>query len=175
MASMRKRVQCFADFPFAQYPNARVPWDDVYLRWKGKPGRRVYRGAPCLECEAEVHADLKIHEDIRNREDDEELNALDPIFRPARTTTKAERQTWYRDEDATYQQVLKDLETQEFACHGEGAGLHIYTKAQGINKREAERMLAWWLERTHGIRNPKFVWNRPKFWVTPVGFGEYRD
>jgi hypothetical protein len=170
----RKRIRCFADFPFAQYPDARVPWDDVYLRWKGKPGRTVYRAAPCLECDAELKVELKIHEDIRNREDTDEVNVLDSL-RPARTTTKEERQSWYRDEDATYQRVLKDLETVNYAESGEGAGLCLYTKAAGINKHEAERMLAWWLNKTHGIRNPKFVWNRPKIIVTPMGFGEYPE
>jgi hypothetical protein len=152
----RKRIQCFADFPFAQYPDAKVPWDDVYLRWKGKPGRRVYRAAPCLECEAELKMDLKIHEDIRQR-------------------YNGEHDDWYRKEDADYQRVLAELAVADYAASGEGAGLCIYTKSHGIDKHEAERMLAWWLNRTHGIRNPKFVWNRPKFIVTPMGFGEYPE
>lgn len=171
---MRKRILCFADYPFAQYPEAKVPWDDVYLRWKGKPGRRVYRASPCLQCDAEVKMDLKIHEDIRNREDEGPIVEYIKGYVPKRTT-KEERQSWYRDEDAIYERVLKDLETSDYAESGAGAGLNLYTKAAGINKREAERMLAWWLNKTHGIRNPKFVWIRPKFIITPMGFGHYPD
>lgn len=170
--SSRKHIRCFADYPFAQYPDTKVPWDDVYLTWKGKPGRKTYRASPCLECDAEVKMDLKMHEEIRNREG--EWNALDSL-RTAPRATKEERQSWYREDDAVYMQVLKDLETSEFAESGKGAGLCIYTKSVGINKREAERMMAWWLEKHYGIRNPKFVWNKPKTIITPMGFGSYPE
>lgn len=172
---MRKRIRCFSNFPLGQYPDAKIPWEDVYLRWKGKPGRKRYYSGPCLECKAEVLQDLKMHEDIRNRPDTGEVNELDPILRPARVATWEERQTWYREDDALYARVLQELETQEFAHYGndERGALTIVTSAKGIDKREAERMLAWYLEKVHGIRNPKFCWTRPKFVITPVGFGSY--
>lgn len=170
---MRKRVICFAGWPFGQYPHAKVPWDDVYLRWKGKPGRRIYHAAPCLECVAEIHAELQMHEDIRNREDEDYLAAVDSMFRRTHRASKEERQTWYRDEDAKYQRLLAELDTQEYACYGEGAGLHIVTKANGIDRWEAERMLAWWLKTAENIRNAKFVWDAPDYVITPTGFGNY--
>lgn len=177
MSGAKKHIRCFADFPFGQYPKAKVPWDDVYLRWKGKPGRKRYYSGPCLECQAELVADLKMHEEIRNRPDDEVYKEMPEVLRPRRTTTWEERQTWYRDEDATYARVLTELQTQEFAHYGddERGALTIVTKANGIDKREAERMIAWYLEKVRGIRNPKFCWKRPKFIIQPMGFGEYRE
>ena len=177
---MRKRILCFCHFPFAQYPDAKVPWDDVYLRWKAKPGRRVYRAAPCLVCKAEVLADLKMHEEIRNEKTIRvwSLTAEDGFGskqseEPLSEEVIAEHQTWYREDDARYRQVLEDLETQEFAMIGGEPGLTLYTSAKGINRREAERMLAWWLYGTQGFANPKFVWKKPKYIVEPMGFGDY--
>lgn len=113
-----------------------------------------------------------MHEDIRNREDSDETNVNDRL-RPARTSTKAERQSWYREDDADAQRILTELETQDFACDGEGGALQIYTKANGIDKREAERMMGWWLENKYHITAPKFCWKRPRCFVTPMGFGNY--
>ena len=50
---------------------------------------------------------------------------------------------------------------------------NVYTRANGINRAEAERMLAFWLERRRGIKNPKFGWRKTDFCVTPTGFGDY--
>lgn len=151
----QKRIYCYCHGLLPLYPDVLSPWEDVWLRWKGKPGRTVYHAAPCLECHREVVFDLELHKKIRE---------ADP-----------QRAGWYREDDAEYHAVLKALETNEFACSGEGAGLSIYTKEKGINRKLAERMMAWWLEKEHGIKNPKFVWDRPEFVAAPYGFGDYSD
>ena len=43
------------------------------------------------------------------------------------------------------------------------------------NRAEAERMLAFFLEHRHGIKNPKFGWRKTDFCVTPTGFGDYQS
>jgi hypothetical protein len=88
-------------------------------------------------------------------------------------TEIAERQTWYREDDADAREVLAELATADYVYRGVGPRLNIYTKAKGIDRAEAERMLAFWMLKEHGIRNPKFVWNRPEFIVEPMGFGDY--
>ena len=52
---------------------------------------------------------------------------------------------------------------------------NVYTRAIGINRSEAERMLAFWLGRRHGIKNPKFEWRKTDFCITPTGLGDYDD
>lgn len=52
---------------------------------------------------------------------------------------------------------------------------NVYTRARSINRAEAERMLAFLLERQHGIKNPKFEWKKTNFCITPTGFGGYDD
>lgn len=149
---MRKHVQCYCHGAIAADPSYLSPWEDVWLRWKGKPGRKVYHASPCLLCSAEIVKDLALHEQIR---------------------TDRNEPDWYRKEDATDQAMLAALETQEFVANGEGACLHLVTKAKGFDRKHAERMLAWWLEQEHGITNPKFIWDRPEFVIQPYGFGDY--
>jgi hypothetical protein len=149
---MRKHVRCFCHGAIAVDPSYLSPWEDVWLRWKGKPGRKVYHASPCLMCAAELVQDISLHAKIREEENEPD---------------------WYRREDAASQTMLTGLETQELVAHGEGAGLDIVTKAKGFDRKHAERMLAWWLEQEHGIKNPKFIWDRPEFVIQPQGFGDY--
>lgn len=152
---MNKRIQCFTNYPIGQYPHAKLPWEDVYLRWVGKPGQTIYHAAPCLECAAELTVSLKMNAEIRAKYPDGHAD------------------DWYREDDARYLKALAVLEHFPYTFYGEGAGLTIVTKAQGFDKWEAERMLAWWLGVEHAIESPKFVWMRPKFVVCPTGFGNY--
>jgi hypothetical protein len=50
---------------------------------------------------------------------------------------------------------------------------NVYTRAVGIDRAEAERMLAFLLERRYGVLNPKFDWKRPDVCISPTGFGDY--
>mgnify|MGYP000877351078 FL=1 len=151
----QKRIYCYSHGPLL-YPGCLVPWEDVWLRWKGKPGRTVYHAAPCLECSAELEAEIKLHQLIRE------------------TNETARDENWYASDDAHYGRVLDALKTQEFVSSGEGAALTITTTARGISRQHAERMMAWWLEQEYGIKNPKFVWNKPEIVILPHGFGEYK-
>jgi len=56
-APVQKRVECHAHGMIAAGPKYLVPWEDVWLRWKGKPGQTRYRAAPCLLCAAEILRD----------------------------------------------------------------------------------------------------------------------
>jgi hypothetical protein len=149
MAGQRKRIVAVCYGPIAFGPQYRSPWEDVWIRWKAKPGRRLYYAAPTLICRAELLADLK-----RTRERHRKRPRLADIT---------------HDEA-----MLAALEVSPHAADGCDPP-NVYTRANGINRAEAERMLAFWLERRHGIKNPKFGWRKTDFWITPTGFGEYQS
>ena len=48
MAGQRKRIVAICYGPIAFGPQYRSPWEDVWIRWKAKPGRRLYYAAPTL-------------------------------------------------------------------------------------------------------------------------------
>jgi len=187
----QKRIRCFGHGPIFAGPQYKSPWEDVWLRWKGKPGRTVYRAGPCLECSAEIQPDLDIHQQIRDRDDElDEVPTRDladsnePEVIPLRRaldlpkTTKAERASWYLEDDARLRAAQKALETQPYYVDppwpGQDEHLEtVYTNAKGIDRAEAERMLAFYLAEVFGIKVPKFVWRRAKDVIMPVGFGDY--
>lgn len=149
---MRKRIMVMCHGPLGVKSGSRdsyhVTWDDVWLRWTGKPGRRVYRAAPCLMTVREVEADMYLNEEVR------------------RTSNEP---TWYRDQDADYTTALKMVQGEGYGCVRFGAAPSIVTPALVIDRAEAERMLTWWLDHAHGIRNPKFSWVKTKYVIVPMG------
>lgn len=175
----RKRVVCTGHGPIFFGPQYRSPWEDVWVRWRrGKPSAGPGHVGPCLQSANELRAEIRMHEDIRNRPDDADLRIKGLSWS---SSTFAERQGWYRTDDAVAEQVLGELETQPYADDGDKwpsakskpSLANIYTKANGIDRAEAERMLAYYLEKHYGLRNVRFVWKRPAYCVTPMGFGEY--
>ena len=207
----QKRIRCFGHGPIFTGPQYKSPWEDVWLRWKGKPGRAVYHAAPCLQCSAEIQPELDLHQQIRDRDDDvldgvlaedwektgedfamvgNDLRAVADFGEPqviTRTfrqvfdlpkTTKKERASWYLEDDARMRAALKVLETQPYYVDppwpGQDKHLEtVYTNAKGIDRAEAERMLAFYLAEVFGVKNPKFVWDRPEIIIMPTGFGNY--
>lgn len=168
----KKRIRCICHGPIAAGPQYQSPWEDVWLRWKGKPGRKKYYAAPTLVCSAEIPVELESHEQIRNREDVPPIAGLE--FSP---TTKEERASWYREDDERLRAAQEALKTQPYHIDPtwiQGRHLEtIYTNAKGIDRAEAERMLTFYLREVFGVKNPKFQWDRPRIIVQPIGFGVY--
>ena len=149
MAGQRKRILAICYGPIAFGPHYRSPWEDVWIRWKAKPGRRLYYVAPTLICRAELLADLK-----RTRERHRKRPRL---------------------QDITHDEaMLAALDVSPHAADDYDPP-NVYTRATGINRAEAERMLAFLLERQYGIKHPKFEWKKTDFCITPTGFGDYDD
>lgn len=177
----QKRIRCFCHGPIAAGPQYKSPWEDVWLRWKGKPGRRVYHAAPCLSCSAEIQPELDSHQRIRDRDEkaDPVKNLVTGLDLPE--VTKEERASWYLEDDARLRTAQKTLETQPYYVDPPWPGKEakhleqVYTNAKGIDRAEAERMLAFYLAEVFGIKNPKFVWARPEMVIIPTGFGDYGD
>jgi len=145
----KKHVVTTCHGPIAFGPRYKSPWEDVWLQWKGKPGRRRYYSSPTLVCRAELVVDLE-----RNRE------------------LLTQQGEMYATDVAHDEAMLDALERAPNAVD-DWDPPNVYTRAVGIDRAEAERMLAFLLERRYGVLNPKFDWKRPDVCISPTGFGDY--
>lgn len=147
-----KKIRCRCYGWIATTRSAKSPWEDVWLRWKGKPGRRTYTAAITLKCRAEVLVDQQYGR---------ELQAEDPDsgFWPTNV--------------AETERMLAALAKETYIVGPDADPTYIYTSANGIDRAEAERMLAFFFRQRHGIGSPQFKWNRLKAGpaVIPLGFG----
>lgn len=149
MPRQRKHVIAVCHGPIAFGPHYKSPWEDVWLRWKGKPGRRRYCSAPTLICRAELVADLERHRERR------------------KSRAKSCAADLAHDEA-----ILHALEASPYVVD-DWDPPNVYTRAVGLDRAEAERMLAFLLERRYGVMSPKFEWKKTDFCITPTGFGDY--
>lgn len=169
----RKRVLCSCHGPIAFGPHYKSPWEDVWLRWKGKPGRKVYRAAPTLVCHRELYVELEMHAEIR-KGPLHPLSIGDIILPGTPEVPMEERESWYLRDDEVMRSMLAALERAPYACDWQSyperdKGLStVYTKAAGIDRKEAERMLAYFLEVAYGVKNVKFDWKKADFCIEPV-------
>ncbi len=154
----RKVIRCISHGPLSAGPHYLTPWEDVWLRWKpGKPSKPEMKAGPCLQCRAELVVDVEINRKCRQRW----INQGD------------DPSEWDSD-IANGERMLAELDANGITSSATGDKTpEIVTTANGINRREAERMLTWWLAREYGIKDPKFQWNKPEFVVMPMGVGDY--
>jgi hypothetical protein len=143
--AQRKVVRCFGHGVIHAGPHYQTHWQDVWLRWKGKPGQKVYRAAPCIVTRADLEADLVT---------DEVWAANYPEGHSFKENCK--KQVEYT------KRMLAILDTQPFARDDYDCP-NVYTNAEFIDRAEAERMLAWYLLDAHGVKNPKFDWEKADF------------
>lgn len=145
--SKRKRVRVTCHSPFAVYPEAEEPWTDVWLAWKERPGRACRRAGPTLCGRSNLEWDMEATASCIEKHGPEGF-----------------------DEDRDYERrILAAIEADGIATLDTENCPNIYTSRPYIDRAEAERMLAWWLARSHGIHNPRFDWRRPSVFVQSVG------
>jgi hypothetical protein len=137
----RKRIDVEGWGPLAAGPHHPTTWDDVWISWKGRPGRPRTTLAPTLVGFDEF-------------ESQEAIARADPL---------------YADEAAGHVRIRQQLETAPYVID-DIEPPNIYARKATIDRAEAERMLAFLLEQRYGIRNPKFRWkSRARGWrLTPV-------
>ena len=116
MPRQNKRVLAVCYGPIAFGPHYKSPWEDVWLRWKGKPGRRRYYSAPTLICRAELVADLEHHRDRHKK-----------------------RPELYAGDIAHDEAMLLALERSAHVVD-DWDPPNVYTRAVGIDRAEAERI-----------------------------------
>jgi hypothetical protein len=131
-------------------PSEQSPWDDVWLRWTSKPGRGKLRVSTTLVCRKELQADY--------RRATEWPPDVIPDPEPAYV--------------AEWRRVLAALDQQPCVVGVAAHPTYIYTNRPGIDRAEAERMLAHFLRERHSIEVPRFRWDRLNGGsvITPIGF-----
>lgn len=139
-----KRVRCMTSVPL-RMSGVEVIWADVWLRYKGKPGRKVYWLSPCLEAAADIDRELEIYAECAREYPDSD----------------------YSEEIRHIEEIREKLKQADFVISGEGACLSVYTSKDMIDRAEAERMLRWLLAE-NGIRRTKLQWNKPKIYCWPA-------
>jgi hypothetical protein len=143
----QKRVLCYSHGALAAGPHYQTHWEDVWLKWSGKPGQRIYRAAPMIATRADLEAELWINRESQRKRPEHD----------------------YGDEIRSDEALLAELDRGPYARNDWDCP-SVYTNAAAIDRAEAERMLAWFMESAHGVRNPKFVWIKPEVYVQGVSF-----
>ena len=143
----RVLVRCYE--PIAVDWDYRQPWSDVWIRYKARPGRRVYGFAPTLISRREWMFNLQEAQD------------------EARTSKKAQTEV------KRLESVVARLQTYAAYVEIDGPDSecpNIYSAAEWIDRREAETMLRAFMA-LRGFRRIKFLWSRPRLIVQPVSSG----
>lgn len=135
-----KHVRTWCHGPIAVAPLYRQPWADVWLRFRGRPGRKVYTYGPTLISKPELHGALRFQRDL----DPPDLKEIAKLERAAAR-----------------------IETRDLLIVPDpGRCPDIYTAADYIDRREAERMLQF-LMTSLGFGRTRFVWARPRLIIDP--------
>ena len=140
-------VRCYE--PIAVDRDCRQPWSDVWIRYKARPGRRVYSFAPTLISRREWMFNLQEAQD------------------EARTSKKAQTEV------KRLESVVARLQTSAVYVEIDGPDSecpNIYSVTEWIDRNEAETMLRAFMA-LRGFRRIKFLWSRPRLIVQPVSSG----
>lgn len=122
-------------------------WSDVYLRFKSKPGKKVYLYNITLISKISFDEDVDIIK--KSAEKYKELNFSQELEK---------------------NQLIEDYLTKGiiYVDNGNDNSYDIYTPTKWINRTEANRLLNYFLNKIGHSSNFKFVWKRPKLIVTPM-------
>jgi hypothetical protein len=150
-AGKRKRVLVRCYEPIATDPSYRQPWSDVWIRFKARPGRRIYKYGPTLISRPELHLDLRRARERAAEEASEEAAA---------DLADNER----------IDALLKTVPIYVHTGYPEPLYPNIYTTADWIDRREAEKILQALMTEL-GFGRVKFVWRKTRFVIHPVSVG----
>lgn len=127
-------------------------WEDVYINWNVKPGRKNKKYlAPTLMSRTDVERDLEIETKELKEAKDEDI-----VF--------IETEIEYNKE------ILQELDKGNIFIQKDMDDTvpDVVTPKEYIDRDEAERMLTKLLEEWFDLKNIKFKWKRPNFVVTPT-------
>lgn len=146
---MKKKITIRCYGPVAVGKQYESPWEDVWIYWKGKPGKKKYCIALCLHSKTSLEKDHEINLELEKDHPGEWKDEIQQTEKALETINKGE---YYIDD-------LKDDLGGEIP--------NIYSPKEWLNREEAERMLSFILK-LKGINNPKFIWRKPKIIVIPM-------
>jgi len=137
-------IRCYG--PIALNRKYKSPWEDFYLSWTGKPGRKKYRLAPYL-CS---RPDIEWHHrrDLETQEKNEDADLGQRILQDTLILEALGKGRIYIEDGDTYLP-------------------NVYTPAEFIDRAEAERLIAE-LMKLRGFDKIRCKWKRPKVIVIPV-------
>jgi len=149
----RKHVRCICHKPFAvvQYREVGEPWADVWVRWRERPGR-VKAFGPTLMARADVVG---------------EVEKYTWCIEHYQKTGDAHMEAFAREELPQAQALLQRLDAEGWIFDRdprEGTP-NLYTIRPWLTRATAEELLTKWLAAVHGVRQPKFEWDRPAIFV----------
>lgn len=136
----KKRIICRGHGPLNAGPHYRTVWDDVWLSWKGKPGRRTYRAAPCLMTEVDLDQEIVSTQELILKYPD--IDWADELHRLLT--------------------IKSALAVSPYVTDMHGRFPDTWTRAEYIDRAEAERMLRHMLACRYHVTGPvKFIWRKP--------------
>ena len=146
MRPLKKKITVDCHGPIAANKKNKSSWEDVWLTWTGKPGRKKYHLGPCLMSKTALERD---HEDnLKCSRKYPEIDWTDDL---------------YQSELALKKVTLGEIHIED----PDSSITNIYTQKECIDRKEAERMIKVLLK-LHGFNDVRFKWNRPKFIVIPM-------
>ena len=152
--SRGKLIVCSGHGPLQVNGKHKVPWEDVWIEWTGKPGRKKMRFGPTLVGYAELLDQIDFEKEMVAEYPDVEE---------------------YKRDLLDYEHAAKTLaviyETCAIIDPKYRTTPNIYTSKRMIDRAEAEKMLGYYLRNYHGIERPRFKWKRARYVVDPMSFG----
>lgn len=148
----RKHVRCISYSPISVYREAQTPWDDVWVRWRDRPGR-VRKYGPTLISRADVLGEVEKYEFLISHYAER---------------GQTEMEQFSREELPKARALLARLDAEGYIIDDERPSEgtpNLYTSAEWLTRTTAEDLLAVWLFDAHGIRHPKFEWDHPEFFI----------
>jgi hypothetical protein len=143
---MPKKITVSCSGPIALSPKNQSPWEDVWLYWTGKPGRKRYCLGPWL-C-SKSHTEREYKSCLAFQADNHDLD--------------------YSEEIKQYGTALEAIRLGNIHIEDPNGKMpNIYTPAEFIDRVEAERLIAF-LMKLHGFENIHCKWLKPKMVIIPV-------
>lgn len=155
-----KTVRVYCHGPIAVSRDAKVGWEDVWLSWSGKPGRKKYRAAPTLMGERDLRGDIEMEESL----------LADPRY--AGEPWLDEISAWLSKLKAA-RAALNEGRGYVFlnAADKNSANHSVYVSGEWLDRARAEDAMRAYLATVHGLKAVRFQWDRPKHVVYPVTLG----
>lgn len=143
---MPKKITVRCHGPIALNKKYHSPWEDVWLSWTDKPGRKKYYLAPTLCSKPTVVQDQEINFECQKEHPD-----LD-----------------YKDDIIETAKALDSINQGEIYIDNTNSKIpNVSTPKDYINREEAERMIAE-VMKLHGYESIICKWRRPKFIIIPM-------
>ena len=138
-------IVCFGTL--ALNKKLQTSWEDLFVLWTGKPGRKKYEVSMCLQSKPAT-------------EDEHKSNLELSAEHPEQDWTKDINQSTLALEAVTSGRIYVDLDrTDNYA--------YAYSPKDRIDRAEAERMIAETMK-LYGFESIRCKWKKPKFVIQSV-------